>query len=158
LGIPLKLLQHDLLDVQTVLVRHLEGKVQNVGKLFLNLVDGRVFRILPEEALKQLGRFNGQSYGEIFPVMELVPVPLLVELAKLGQDGINIVHSLFETKSYKDNKKQHYHAIGRTMKMVEALKARHYSPATSLTQAKLQLSAPDEQAGRCGPAGMTEFV
>ena len=32
------------------------------------------------------------------------------------------------------------------------------SPATSLTQAELQLSAPDEQAGRCGPAGMTEFV
>ncbi len=34
----------------------------------------------------------------------------------------------------------------------------YYSPVTLLTQAELHLSAPDEQAGRGGPAGMTEFV
>ena len=32
------------------------------------------------------------------------------------------------------------------------------SGGTTVAQAELQLSAPDEQAGKCGPAGMTEFV
>ena len=40
----------------------------------------------------------------------------------------------------------------------EPLPARNQSLGTTVVQAELQLSAPDEPAGRCGPAGMTEFV